>query len=60
METKIVSYTPETLPRLTEERRASLRALAALPDSEIDLSDIPGVDGSSNGRWAYVGDSTGH
>lgn len=41
METKMVSYTPETLPRLTEERRASLRALAAQPDSEIDLSDIP-------------------
>ncbi|MGD0519675.1 MAG: hypothetical protein ABSA48_00330 [Terracidiphilus sp.] len=38
---KIVSYTPETLPKLTEEQIANLKALAARPDSEIDLSDIP-------------------
>jgi uncharacterized protein (DUF4415 family) len=31
----------ETLPPLTEARRANLRALAARPDSEIDLSDAP-------------------
>ena len=41
MSTKIVSYTLDTLPPLTEEDRASLRALAARPDSEIDLSDAP-------------------
>ena len=41
MKTKMVSYTLETLPPLTEARRANLRALAARPDSEIDLSDIP-------------------
>ena len=41
MQTKIVSYTLDTLPPLTEEDRASLRALAARPDSEIDLSDAP-------------------
>lgn len=41
MKTKMVSYTLETLPPLTEARRANLRALAVRPDSEIDFSDIP-------------------
>jgi uncharacterized protein (DUF4415 family) len=41
MKTKIVSYTLETLPPLTEEDRANLRALTVRPDSEIDFSDIP-------------------
>ena len=41
MKEKIVSYTLETLPPLTEAQRANLRALAARPDSEIDLSDAP-------------------
>jgi uncharacterized protein (DUF4415 family) len=41
MKTKMVSYTLETLPPLTETDRARLRALAARPDSEIDLSDMP-------------------
>jgi uncharacterized protein (DUF4415 family) len=41
MKTKIVSYTPETLPELTEAQIANLKALAARPDSEIDTSDIP-------------------
>lgn len=37
----MVSYTLETLPKLTEAQIANLRALAARPDSEIDLSDAP-------------------
>jgi uncharacterized protein (DUF4415 family) len=41
MKTKMVSYTPETLPPLTDAQVARLNALAALPDSEIDTSDIP-------------------
>jgi uncharacterized protein (DUF4415 family) len=41
MKKKIVSYTPETLPPLTEKQIANLKALAARPDSEIDTSDIP-------------------
>jgi hypothetical protein len=41
MKTKMVSYTPETLLRLTKADRAKLKALAARPDSEIDTSDIP-------------------
>lgn len=41
MKTKTVSYTLETLPPLTEAQRANLRALAARPDSQIDLSDAP-------------------
>jgi uncharacterized protein (DUF4415 family) len=41
MKTKMVSYTLETLPKLTEKDLAQLRALANRPDSEIDTSDIP-------------------
>jgi uncharacterized protein (DUF4415 family) len=37
----MVSYTLETLPELTESDIAELEALAARPDSEIDLSDAP-------------------
>ena len=36
-----VSYTLEKLPSLSEERKGELRAMASLPDSEIDTSDIP-------------------
>ena len=38
--TKTVSYTPETLPPLTEAQIANLKKLAARPDSEIDFSGI--------------------
>jgi hypothetical protein len=38
---KMVRYTAETLPPLTEEDRARLEALAKRPDSEIDTRDIP-------------------
>jgi uncharacterized protein (DUF4415 family) len=41
MKTKMVSYTLETLPPLTEKDIAKLKALSERPDSEIDLSDIP-------------------
>ena len=41
MSTKMVSYTLETLPELTETDLAELEALAARPDSEIDFSDAP-------------------
>jgi uncharacterized protein (DUF4415 family) len=41
MSTKMVSYTLETLPELTETDLAELEVLAALPDSEIDFSDAP-------------------
>jgi len=41
MKSRMVSYTWETLPPLTEEDRARLKALAERPDSEIDTSDIP-------------------
>ena len=43
MKAKMVSFTPETLPPLTDRQRANLRALAARPDSEIDYSDIPAM-----------------
>ncbi len=38
---KMVSHTFETLPPLTDEDRAHLKALSELPDSETDYSDIP-------------------
>jgi uncharacterized protein (DUF4415 family) len=41
MKTKMVRFTPETLPPLTKADRAKLKALAARPDREIDTSDIP-------------------
>ena len=41
MKTKIVSYTPETLPPLTKAQIANLKKLAVRPDSEIDFSDAP-------------------
>jgi uncharacterized protein (DUF4415 family) len=41
MKTKMVSYTFDTMPELTEADVAQLKALANRPDSEIDLSDIP-------------------
>jgi len=41
MKTKMVRHTWDSLPPITAERRAELKALAARPDSEIDLSDIP-------------------
>ena len=41
MKPRIVSYTLDTLPPMTKERMARLEALAARPDSEIDLSDAP-------------------
>lgn len=32
------------LPRLTEKQKAELKALAKMPDSEIDYSDIASLD----------------
>ena len=39
----IVRYKQGELPPLTEERKAELKALANMPDSESDYSDIPPV-----------------
>ena len=41
MKKKIVRYTREALPPLTEAQKANLRALARRPESAIDLSDVP-------------------
>jgi len=51
MKTKMVSYTPETLPRLTKAERAKLKALAARPDSQIDTSDIPEM---TDQQWEHA------
>ena len=43
---KIVRYVIdlENPPSLTDEQKARLKALAEMPDSEIDYSDIPSLD----------------
>ncbi len=38
---KKVEHTLDTLPPLTEAQKAGLERLAAMPDAEIDTSDIP-------------------
>jgi uncharacterized protein (DUF4415 family) len=43
MKKKTASFTLETLPPLTEEQRANLKALAERADNEIDTSDIPAL-----------------
>jgi len=47
----MVSYTLETLPRLTKADRARLKALANRPDSEIDTSDIPEM---TDEQWKHA------
>ena len=51
MKKKIVSYTPQALPPLTRAQRANLRALAARPECEIDLSDAPEMTGA---QWKHA------
>jgi len=41
----MVRYKQGELPSLTEKREVELKALAEKPDSEIDYSDIPPLDG---------------
>ena len=38
---KKVEHTLDTLPPLTAAQKADLKRLAAMPDAEIDTSDIP-------------------
>ena len=45
----MVEYTLDTLPKLTEDRRKALAQLAALPDEQIDTSDIPEL---TEAQWA--------
>jgi uncharacterized protein (DUF4415 family) len=41
MKQKMTSYTLDTLPPLTKERRERLERLAAMPDDQINYDDIP-------------------
>lgn len=41
MKKKEVSYTPDSLPPLTEAQRQNLERLAAMPDDHIKYEDIP-------------------
>ena len=38
---KTVKHTLDTLPPLTEAQKDNLKRLAAMPDNEIDTSDMP-------------------
>ena len=51
MKKRIVSYTLETLPELTEAQLANLKRLSARPDSEIDTSDIPEL---TDEQWKHA------
>ena len=51
MKKRIVSYTMETLPELTEAQLANLKRLSARPDSEIDTSDIPEL---TDEQWKHA------
>jgi uncharacterized protein (DUF4415 family) len=57
MNKKMVRYTLETLPPLTDAQRANLRALSARPDSEIDTRDIPVL---TDAEWAKTERVRGH
>lgn len=39
----VYEFDPSNPPPLTEEQKARLEALAKMPDSEIDYSDIPEI-----------------
>jgi uncharacterized protein (DUF4415 family) len=41
MKKKMVSYTLDNLPPLTQAQHDDLARLAAMPDEQIDTSDIP-------------------
>lgn len=57
MKKKMARYTLETLPPLTNAQRASLKALSARPDSEIDTSDIPVM---TDAEWTKTKRMRGH
>jgi len=57
MKKKMVRYTLETLPPLTDAQRANLKALSARPDSDIDTSDTPVL---TDAEWAKTKRVRGH
>lgn len=48
----MLEYTPDALPKLTEERRKALAKLNALPLDQIDTSDIPEL---VDEQWTQAG-----
>lgn len=46
MKKKVVNYTLDTLPPLTDAQRKHLEGLARMPDDQIDTSDIPELTGA--------------
>lgn len=57
MKKKLVRYTLEALPPLTDAQRANLKALGARPDTEIDTGDIPVL---TDAEWAKAKRVRGH
>ena len=57
MKRKMVRYTLEPLPPLTDAQRANLKTLSARPDHEIDTSDIPVM---TDAEWAKTQRVRGH
>ena len=57
MKTKMVRYTLETLPPLSDAQRTHLKALAERPANEIDTSDIPVL---TDVAWAKTKHVRGH
>jgi hypothetical protein len=64
MKTKMVHYTLDTLPEPTAEDAERLKKLIAMPDGQIDTSDIPpltkeqmkrAVRGYVNGVFVHPG-----
>ncbi len=43
MKKKMISYTLDSLPTISDERWRELEAMATRPDEEIDTSDIPEI-----------------
>lgn len=46
MKKKVVNYTLDTLPPLTDAQRKHLERLAQMPDDQVDTSDIPELTGA--------------
>jgi uncharacterized protein (DUF4415 family)/uncharacterized DUF497 family protein len=57
MKKKMVRYTLDALPPLTDAQRANLKSLSARPAIEIDTSDIPVL---SDAEWAKTKRVRGH
>lgn len=54
MKSRMVSYTLETLPTISDERLEEMKRLAARPEEEINYSDAPALT-EPQARHAFPG-----